>query len=60
LLVLTRKDGETVLIGENIRIVVLQVRGKQVRLGIEAPPDLSVLRVDEKPHSGKKPKVSST
>lgn len=60
MLILTRKVGETVLIGENIRIMVVQVRGKQVRLGIEAPPDLLVLRTEEKPGSEKKPKVPST
>jgi carbon storage regulator len=57
MLILTRKVGETVLIGENIRIMVVQVRGKQVRLGIEAPADLLVLRTEEKPDSEKKPKV---
>jgi carbon storage regulator len=60
MLILTRKVGETVLIGENIRIMVVEVRGKQVRLGIEAPPDLLVLRTEEKPDPEKKPKVPST
>lgn len=60
MLILTRKVGEKVLIGENIRIMVVQVRGKQVRLGIEAPPDLLVLRTEEKLDSEKKPKVPST
>jgi carbon storage regulator len=60
MLILTRKVGETVLIGDNIRIMVVQVRGKQVRLGIEAPPDLLVLRTEEKPDSEKKPKVPGT
>ena len=57
MLILTRKVGETVLIGEDIRILVVQIRGKQIRLGIEAPPDLLVLRTEEKPDSEKKPKV---
>ena len=60
MLILTRKVGETVLIGKNIRIMVVQVRGKQVRLGIEAPPDLLVLRAEEKPDSEKKPEVPNT
>jgi carbon storage regulator len=60
MLILTRKVGETVLIGEDIRILVVQIRGKQIRLGIEAPPDLLVLRTEEKPDSEKKPKVPST
>jgi flagellar assembly factor FliW len=44
LLILTRKSGESLTIGENIRIVILEVRGKQVRLGIEAPAEVVVLR----------------
>jgi carbon storage regulator len=52
MLLLTRKVNETVLIGENIRIMVVWIRGKQVRLGIEAPPDLLVLREEEKLTSG--------
>jgi len=47
LLSLTEKLVKTVLIGKNIRIMVVEVRGKQVRLGIEAPPDLLVLRTKE-------------
>jgi flagellar assembly factor FliW len=43
-LILTRKIGESILIGENIRVVVLEVRGRQIRLGIEAPTDIVVLR----------------
>jgi flagellar assembly factor FliW len=44
LLILTRRIGEGVIIGDNIRVVVLEVRGKQIRLGIEAPMDVVVLR----------------
>jgi carbon storage regulator len=44
MLVLTRKSGEKILIGSDIEITVLEVRGSQVRLGIEAPKEVSVLR----------------
>lgn len=44
MLILTRKIGETLLIGDNIRVVVLDVRGKQIRLGIDAPPEVLILR----------------
>ena len=44
MLVLTRKLGEGVTIGEHIRVVVFEVKGKQVRLGIEAPTEMVVLR----------------
>ena len=45
MLVLTRKPGETVLIGESIRITVLQsTKTGRIRLGIEAPAEVEVLR----------------
>ena len=44
MLVLTRKHGEQIRIGDNITITVLRMKGKAVRLGIEAPADQSVLR----------------
>jgi carbon storage regulator len=47
MLVVTRKVGEVVLIGEDIRVMVVEVRGKQVRLGITAPPSLAVKREDQ-------------
>jgi flagellar assembly factor FliW len=43
-LILTRKIGESIIIGDNIRVVVLEVRGRQIRLGIDAPADIVVLR----------------
>lgn len=44
MLVLTRKLGESVKIGDEIRVVVMDVRGKQVRLGVEAPSNVSIHR----------------
>lgn len=44
MLVLSRKVGERILIGENIAITVVRVSGGGVRLGIEAPNDLPVVR----------------
>jgi len=43
-LVLTRKAGETFLIGDNIRITIASVEGDKVRIGIEAPRALTILR----------------
>jgi len=43
-LILTRKSGEGLFIGDSIRITVLEVRSKQIRLGIEAPSNVVVLR----------------
>ena len=44
MLVLTRKLQQSIMIGEEIEIVVLEVRGEQVRLGIRAPKNVSVHR----------------
>ena len=44
MLILTRKLGESISIGDNIKIVVLDTSRKQVKLGIEAPDDVKVHR----------------
>lgn len=44
MLVLTRKSGESIAINDNIRITVLEVKGKTVRIGIEAPEDAKIYR----------------
>ncbi len=46
MLILTRSLGETIVIGDNIHIVVRQINGNKVRLGIEAPKDISVHRLE--------------
>ncbi len=44
MLVLTRKKGQSLHIGDNIRIVVLEVTGDTVRIGIEAPAEVAIYR----------------
>jgi carbon storage regulator len=44
MLVLTRKAGERILIDNNIVIEVLEVQGNRVRIGIQAPSGVSILR----------------
>ena len=44
MLVLTRKLGECIAIDDHIKIRVVQIKGKQVRLGIEAPRDTKIHR----------------
>jgi carbon storage regulator len=44
MLILTRKIGEKILIGDGITVVVCQVSRGEVRLGIEAPADVRILR----------------
>ena len=43
-LILTRRVGETLIIGDDVHITVLGVKGNQVRIGINAPKDVSVHR----------------
>ncbi len=44
MLILTRRAGETVMIGNDVTITVLGVKGNQVRIGINAPKDIPVHR----------------
>ena len=44
MLVLSRRQGEEVVIGDNIRLTVVAVRGDQVRLGFTAPPGVAIQR----------------
>lgn len=44
MLVLTRKSGEAIQIGDNITITIVEIKGSQVRLGIDAPSDVLIYR----------------
>ena len=44
MLVLTRKIGEQIVIGDNIKIKIVEIKGRQVRIGIEAPRSVEVNR----------------
>jgi len=44
MLILTRRVGEALMVGDNTKIVVLGVKGSQIRLGINAPKDVQVHR----------------
>jgi len=44
MLVLTRKKGQALMIGDDIEITVLETQGDQIRIGIKAPKDITVLR----------------
>ena len=66
MLVLTRKLGENIRIGDSVKITVLEVRSGQVKLGIEAPPEIKVHREEiyariqeEKRAQGRKAEGSS-
>lgn len=44
MLILTRRVGESLIVGDDITITVLGVKGNQVRIGVDAPKDISVHR----------------
>jgi carbon storage regulator len=44
MLILTRRVGETIMIGEDVKVTVLGVKGNQVRVGIDAPKEVAVHR----------------
>lgn len=44
MLVLSRKAGQSILIGHNVEVKIIEVQGDQVRIGISAPRDVNILR----------------
>jgi carbon storage regulator len=46
-LVVTRKLDEAVILGDHIKVKIIQIHGKQVRLGIEAPPGILIMREEK-------------
>lgn len=48
MLVLSRKLNESIMIGDSIVVTVVEIRGNKIRLGITAPPDVTILRDDVK------------
>lgn len=50
MLVLSRKTNETILIDGRITLEILQIKGNQIRIGINAPSDVRVLRGELKPY----------
>lgn len=62
MLILTRRLGERIIVGNDVKITVLGTRGNQVRLGIDAPKDVSVHREEiyNRIQAGEKPPVDGT
>jgi carbon storage regulator len=50
MLVLSRRQSERIRLGDNIVVTIVRVSGDKVRLGIEAPPGVLVLRDELRPH----------
>jgi carbon storage regulator len=65
MLILTRRVGETIKIGEDITVTVLGVKGNQVRIGVGAPRDVAVhreeiyQRIQEEEEEGNNPPLAS-
>ena len=62
MLILTRRVGETLMIGDQVTVTVLGVKGNQVRLGVNAPKDVAVHREEiyeriKREQTGDAPKV---
>ncbi len=59
MLVLSRKPGERILIGQDIEVTVLEVSGKLVRIGITAPSSVTILRSEVKEQIENENKVAA-
>ena len=57
MLVLSRKEGERLMIGDNITLVVSKIAGNRVTVGIEAPADVKIYRGELKDEAKHQPKV---
>ena len=60
MLVLSRKVGERILIGDEITITVVRISGGGVRIGIEAPPEMAVVRQELKEMMEERDKAGTT
>jgi carbon storage regulator len=66
MLILTRRVGETLMIGDSVSVTVLGVKGNQVRIGINAPKDVAVhreeiyQRIKREHEGGESPQPSET
>ena len=59
MLILTRRVGESLMVGDNVTVTVLGVKGNQVRIGVNAPKDVAVHREEiySRIHEGEVPAV---
>jgi carbon storage regulator len=50
MLVLSRREQERIKLGDSITVTIIRVSGERVRIGIEAPPEVPVVRAELPPH----------
>ncbi|TWT97286.1 carbon storage regulator [Neorhodopirellula pilleata] len=60
MLVLSRKEGEKLVIGDNVVITINRIAGNRVAVGIEAPRDVSIVRGELKPQVNQSKKTGSS
>lgn len=60
MLVLSRKESEKIKLGDDIVLTIVRVSGDRVRLGIDAPPELLILREELDPTNTERNKTDST
>ena len=60
MLVLSRKESEKIKLGDDIVLTIVRVSGDRVRLGIDAPPELLILREEHDPTNTERNKTEST
>ena len=58
MLVLSRKERQSIRLGDDITVTIVRLTGDQVRLGIDAPREIRVLRDELEPHEEKKEQSS--
>jgi carbon storage regulator len=58
MLVLSRRESERICLGNSIVVTVVRLAGDRVRLGIEAPSDVRVLRGELEPHEAPRPQLA--
>ena len=44
MLILTRKPGESLYIGDDVKVTIVEIKGNQIRVGVDAPSDLRIYR----------------
>ena len=57
MLVLTRKPGEKLIVSDSIVVTFLGFKGEAIKLGVEAPPEVRILRQELLPHQAAEPTV---